>query len=32
MTQKFENKEGQNVPMNITFPVRVNGEWETCRV
>lgn len=27
MTQNFENKEGQNVPMNITFPVRVNGEW-----
>lgn len=27
MTQIFENKEGQNVPMNITFPVRVNGEW-----
>lgn len=27
MTQIFENKEGHNVPMNITFPVRVNGEW-----
>lgn len=27
MTQKFENKEGQTVPMDITFPVRVNGEW-----
>lgn len=27
MTQKIENKEGQNVPFNITFPVRVNGEW-----